>query len=165
MSANGTGVPDLLRRFTPAPHCVRVRFRQFDINLQTNDAELAVAMEPAVGAQTKGSNPPSLLMRVIRDDEAPSSSSQLTRVTCGPLVTLLLGAGTMLTMDCERYELLGFLAPAVPVERVLEELLPLLLDCLNGGTSSTGRTQTGDSPAGARTRCNSQKSDKSAMHA
>jgi len=141
MNANGPGVPDLLRRFTPTPHSVHVSFRQFEISLQTNDAELAVAMELAGEPRTNDRQGLLLLARIIRDYEAPEDSSQLTLLSHGPLLTLVLGTGTMLTMDCGRRELMGFLAPAVPTQRVLDELLPLLLDRLSDAAASTNRTQ------------------------
>jgi len=128
MSTNASGVPDLLRRFTPMSHCLSLTVRGFHVSLQTNDAELAAAMKRAGEAQTDDSQRRPLLMSLIRDGDAPPGSAQVTLLAPWPLVTLLLGTGTVLTLDCERRELIGFLAPAVPAERVIDDLLPLLLD-------------------------------------
>jgi hypothetical protein len=137
MSNGSAGVPDLLRRFAPAPYCASLAIGDAAIELRTNDVDLLAAMRRAALAHTNGQHATSLFVKVIRDCDAPSVGSQLTLLSAWPLATLLLGTGTVLTIDCERHEIVGFLAPAVAAERFVHELLPMLLDFLRRGEAST----------------------------
>jgi len=122
-------IPDLLRRFVPTPHETAAVIGDLKIRLQSNDIELLAAMHPAATNNTndKGATA-SLLMRLIRDDEAPSDTSRLVLLSSGPLITLFVGIGTVLTLDCERREISGFVAASIPAARVVTELLPMILD-------------------------------------
>ncbi len=127
MSAAQTGVPDLLRRFAAAPHCASVVVDGCSILLHTDDIELiATAQRKSTNAARVPEREP-LLAKVIRDDDAPQDGEDIIVMTAWPLATLLLGRGTSLTLDCERREILGFLAPNVTAEQVVTQLLPKLL--------------------------------------
>jgi hypothetical protein len=140
VSAMQTGVPDLLRRFAPTPHYTRVLINGVEIEFHTDDVEIVAKMQPMtlssvrIGAQT-------LLAKVIRDREAPPGDSGVSIISAPPLTTLLVGTGTVLVLDCERREILGFLAFSVSAERFVDELLPTLLDRLGklGATESCER--------------------------
>ena len=55
-------------------------------------------------------------------------------ISAWPLVTLLAGTGTMLALDGQRREILGFLSSAVSAEQFVNELLPILLRRFRSGT-------------------------------
>ena len=129
------GVPDLLRRFVPTPHSAIVTVRDIEVTLQTNDPEFVSVMQSAPAA-SEVPHPKRLLMTLVRDDTAPSGDSYLTFLPLWPLGTLSLGQGTVLAIDCERREVIGFIANPVAAERVANELFPILLDFLEKGGAS-----------------------------
>src|SRR5579863_7426038 len=102
MSAVEPGVPDLLRRFVPAPYCASVEIGDIQVDLETNDGDLLSAVREAFRSQPDGRPAASWLMKVIRDDDAPSDGSELTVLSAWPVTTLLLGTGTILFVDRER---------------------------------------------------------------
>lgn len=120
-------VPDLLRRFSPTPHCARVHIAGCGAVLRTNDLDLRAAMQ-AEGGAARDLAITSLSITVIRDFDAPSAGTQSTLLEAFPLVTLLVGTGTTLTLDLERREIIGFVAPNVATEHFAEELLPILVE-------------------------------------
>jgi len=134
------GVPDLLRRFAPTPYSTRVLIHGVETEFHTDDVEIVAKMQPMTrdsircGSQT-------LLAKVIRDREAPTSDSEVSIISAPPLTTLLVGTGTVLVLDCERREILGFLASSISAARFVDELLPNLLDRLGklGATESCER--------------------------
>lgn len=125
ITANG-GIPDLLRRFVAAPHKATGCCGDSRIALQTNDPELASAL----AVRDISSNEPSLNVRIIRDEAAPLGVSNVTLLEAWPLTTLQWGTGTVLTLDHERCEALGFLASSVSNQQFLDEVLPTLLNRL-----------------------------------
>jgi hypothetical protein len=135
VSTTETNVPDLLRRFAPAPHRARVVIGEIEFAVQSNDPEVVAAIQRAGFGGRKERHSTVLAMKVIRDRCAPRDSSNLTILSSWPLTTLLIGTGTVLTLDCERCEIMGFLAPTVPADRFVDELLPLLLDRLRRSKS------------------------------
>jgi hypothetical protein len=150
VSEENTSIPDLLRRFVAAPHSAEVAVGNIAVTLQTNDPGLVSAMLRAHD-DDKGPYTSRLFMRLIRDDAAPSGALSQTFLSSWPLGTLALGPGTVIAIDCERREVIGFIADSVPADRVVKELIPTLFDFLLTGEAS-GRSQGGL----AR---NSQKSD------
>ena len=143
MSATTGSIPDLLRRFAPAPHCASAMIGDIELELHTNDATLVAALRRA-GTRNKNEGPAgSLRVKVIRDCDAPSGGSDETILSAWPLNILLVGTGTMLAMDCERREIIGFVAPAITGERFLQLLL-MLLEYLHNGTARTAHSQAAD---------------------
>lgn len=145
-----TSIPDLLRRFVAAPHSGEVAVGDIAVTLQTNDPGIVSAMLRA-HVDGKGPSTSRLFMRLIRDDAAPSGALYQTFLSSWPLGTLALGPGTVIAIDCERREIMGFIADSVPAERVVKELLPRLFDFLLTGEAARRS-------AGGLAR-NSQKSD------
>ena len=141
MSAASTRVPDLLRRFAPAPHCASARIGDIELELRTNDATLIAALKRAGTPNNGGGSTSSLRLKVIRDCDAPFDGSGPTLLSAWPVTILLIGTGTMLAMDCERREILGFLAPSIAADRFVHELLTLLLECLRRGEEFHGHKQ------------------------
>jgi hypothetical protein len=150
VSESITSIPDLLQRFVDAPHSAETTVRDFAVTVQTNDPDLVPAILSA-HADAKGPYTTRLAMRLIRDDAGPSGALYATFLSSWPVGTLSLGAGTVMAIDCERREIMGFIAGSVPAERVVKELIPMLFDFLLTGEAS-GRSQ------GELAR-NSQKSD------
>jgi hypothetical protein len=162
-----TSIPDLLRRFVEAPHSADVAVGDIAVTLQTNAPDLVSAM---LRGQADAKEPctTQLCMRLIRDDAAPSGGLYPTFLSSWPLGTLLLGPGTVIAIDCERREIMGFIADSVPAERVLRELIPMLFDFFHDGSvasidKSKCETDTLRSPRAHA--CNSQKSDISEIEA
>jgi hypothetical protein len=104
------------------------------LTVQTNDSQIVMEMPPSCAREIKSHIRRPVLVRVFRDDEAPTTGSEIVTLIAGPLVTLLVGTGTMLVLDCERREILGFLSPSVSAERFARELLPVLLNRLRSET-------------------------------
>ena len=125
MSATGHGVPDLLRRFAPAAHHVHTHIAGIEISMDTNDVEIATKMQHPVAEVVPGK-----LYRatIIRDPEAPVDISNVAVISAPPLTTLLVGTGTVIVLESELREILGFLASSVPAQYFADELLPLLLN-------------------------------------
>jgi hypothetical protein len=146
MSTASIRVPDLLRRFAPAPHCVSAVIGDIELELHTNDATLSAALQRAGTPSRSGESAVSLDLKVIRDCDAPSGGSDVTVLSAWPLTMLLMGAGTMLVMDSERREILSFLAPAITADRFVHELLPMLLEYLQSGTAFIAPSQPSDLP-------------------
>lgn len=130
MSGTGTRVPDLLRRFAPTPHSARVWIKGVEIELQTDDVEIVAIMQRRRDAAPKAISSTSLLVKVIRDHNCPTDGSNITVISAPPLTTFVVGTNTVLMLDCERREILGFLASSVSAQRFADELLPNLLDRL-----------------------------------
>jgi hypothetical protein len=177
-----TSIPDLLRRFVAAPHSADVAVDNIAVTLQTNDPDLVSAILRA-HADDESPCTTRLCMRLIRDDAAPSGGLYPTFLSSWPLGTLSLGPGTVIAIDCERCEIMGFIADSVPAERVVRELIPMLFDFFHNGGSrlqeSVPKTAHDGSVASideskceTKTRrsagahgCNSQKSDISESEA
>lgn len=119
-------VPDLLRRFAPTPHVAEVTIGVFSLTVQTDDRRIIAAMQQTSVAEDKSSSLNSIMVRVVRDD-VPMGDAKVLLISAPPLITLIVGTGTTLTLDCERREMLGFLSRSISAERFSGELLPLLL--------------------------------------
>jgi hypothetical protein len=130
VSATETEVPDLLRRFAPTPYSTRVLINSVEIEFHTDDVEIVAKMQPMTGSLACRGSQTLLQARVIRDQNIPPGDSRVTTISAPPLTMLRVGAGTVLVLDCDRREILGFLASSVPAERFIDELLPILLDQL-----------------------------------
>ncbi len=132
MSTMETGVPDLLRRFAPAPHSTKVLINNIEVELHTDDVEIVARMQPKNGDTADPRSRISLLAKIVRDYGAPLIGSTVTIISAPPLTALLVGTGTALVLDSELCEILGFLASSVSAEQFVNELLPTLLDRLKG---------------------------------
>jgi hypothetical protein len=142
MSVQREPVPDLLRRFTPTPYSADVAFAGIPLALQTNDPQIITEMQRGSSEEiiTLEFDGP-VLVRVVRDDDAPDDSSGIMVLSAWPLVTLLVGTGTTLALDCERREILGFLSSSVSAERFARELIPILLKRFRNQALDDGRGQ------------------------
>ena len=123
-------VPDLLRRFSSAPHCSVGRLQDFEVTLQTNDLDLVSSLQAVGQTSSDTQNNSPLFVKIVRDCESLADVSKPTVLSAWPLTTLLCGTGTVLTLDCERREILGFVAAGISADRVIHELLPILLQHL-----------------------------------
>jgi hypothetical protein len=88
-------------------------------------------VRPEIPRATRADSFAPLQAKIIRDYDAPPDGSHVTIISAPPLVSLFVGTGTVLTLDCARRELVGFLASSVTAERLFDELLPLILARLN----------------------------------
>jgi hypothetical protein len=143
MNLSDSAIPDLLRRFAPATHELCVWVDGIAVTLRSNDARIVSALHKA-GTRDGWVRPAhSVLVKVIRDEDASIDQSNVTVVTSWPLVTILRGPGTMICLDCERREILGFVAPDVSAEEFVSQLLPLALEHLRRETLAASAA-TGD---------------------
>lgn len=147
---NTNTAPDLLLRFVPTPHVFSFCRDDVHLRIETNDLNIALAVRKFCMLPSKGEQQTVLLWKFIRDRMAPPGdmelttraiafqniSNRLTTLSDGPLRTLLLDTGTMITFDRERHEILGFLAPEVTAEQLVMTLIPLLID---GGVEGQGK--------------------------
>lgn len=127
MSTQQEAVPDLLHRFTPTPYFAEVVLEGIPLAVHTNDPQIITEMQKGRSHEINLQFSRAVLVRVVRDQDAPVKNSEVTMLSAGPLVTLLVGTGTMLALDCERREVLGFLSSSISPERLVRELLPILL--------------------------------------
>lgn len=123
-------VPDLLHRFTPAPQFAELIVEGILLAVQTNDSRIITEMRQSGPEEIRSQFQRPVLVRVVRDDDAPTEGSEIVVMSSWPVVTLLAGTGTMLLLDRERREVLGFLSNAVSAERFVRELLPIFLKTL-----------------------------------
>lgn len=154
MAADGT-VPDLLRRFTPTPHRLKIVLDDISLTLQTNDPDLIVEMK-AVGRRAVGHPKAALRLKVIRDYDVPGRGTDIITVSAGPVTSIIVGTCSVLALDCQRRGILGFLATSVTADMFTHHLLPLLLDRLRHYSNQTCTTRF-------KADCFSQKSDNSAI--
>jgi hypothetical protein len=139
VSRTETAVPDLLRRFAPTPQSTKALICGVDVELYSNDVEILARMQPKTGESIGPGSQNLLRAKVVRDHDAPTDASGVTIISAPPLVTLLAGTGTVLVLDCQRREIIGFLASSVSAERFVDELLPTLLDRLKMVDASESR--------------------------
>ena len=120
--------PDLLRRFVPAPYV----FSKWDgpnrLFVESNDLEIALSVRRAGIFRRQSNRAGGLLCKLIRDMAGPVDCSEITIVSDGTLRVLYLGRGTILILDHERSELLGFIARNVTIQELVSSLTPALLD-------------------------------------
>jgi hypothetical protein len=81
-------------------------------------------------------------LKVIRDQDAPCDGRALTVLSAYPLITLLGDIGTMIVLDCERREALGFLGPELTAEEFAGTLFPLVCKLLANFVSATAKIHT-----------------------
>lgn len=128
--SNGTCVPDLLRRFVPAPHVFNFLAGESCVRLETNDPSIVTAMRSVTAPSSNENRKVSYSWKLIRDEEAPSGGREITILSYGPLSTLLLGMGTVVAVDREWREVLGFIAPDVSADEFVTSWLPLITQLL-----------------------------------
>jgi hypothetical protein len=139
MSGGNTFVPDLLRRFVPARHVSNVLAGDTSVRLETNDPSIIEAMAKITALPSQENGGHSYFWRLIRDEETPCGGQEVTILSSGPLSTFLLGVGTMIVVDRERREVLGFIAADVGEKELITRCLPLLLSLLK--TPESGVSQ------------------------
>ena len=136
MNTETTLVPDLLRRFVAAPHFSRFCIGGTSARLETNDPILASTIQGAtVCCETEHAEGVSH-WKLIRDEQAPCGGREVSVLSAGPIGTLLLGAGTVIAVDRERREVLGFIAPDISEEEFATIVVPLIVNLLNSRTSA-----------------------------
>ena len=131
MSIETCHVPDLLRRFVPTPHSCVFRIGNSYARLKTNDPTLADTIQKAKVCRGKSDAPEGSEWKLIRDNQAPCGGREVSSFSAGPIGTLLLGPGTLIAVDRERREILGFIAPDISGEEFAAIALPLILDLLD----------------------------------
>lgn len=131
MNAQDSISPDLLKRFVPTPYTATVVVNDTSISLETNSALIVAAVERLRVRDGLGTYKRSLAATVILDQDAPDTQSSAVLISAWPLVTLVIGTGTIVAFDCERQQLLAFLAPCISPEQFATELLPSVLDLVH----------------------------------
>jgi len=136
--------PDLLRRFTPAPYEAFATIGDISVQVQTNDLDIVSEMQRLCSCRTTRGSGNCLLLTVIREDGALEEEAEPTVISGWPVTTVLLGTRTVLALDTERCELLGFLSNSIPARQFAAQVLPLILDLFHQPTplltNKTGRS-------------------------
>jgi hypothetical protein len=145
VTACGSAIPDLLRRFVPVPYQCHVQLGGVDVDLRTNDPSLVSELSKFVDHVLVACLTCSLFMTIVRDDDAPCDRAEIVTLRSGPLMTVRMGTGTILCLDCERRELLGFIAPDVSAPEVVNVLLPLAMGVSRSRTPDQRHVGHGDS--------------------
>ena len=126
MSSRQQSAPDHLHRFVETPFVLTYSCGRFE----TNDMELLASLQEANRLESALVNHGPRLVRLVRDPEAPRGGPPATLIWRGPVRTITIGMGTVVWVDVERREILGFIAPDVSASRVSTDLLPLALKLL-----------------------------------
>jgi hypothetical protein len=142
MTLTSTGVPDLLRRFAPAPYSEIIGAGDIALRVETNDPAIISEMQQAGVQRSHRDSGGLLFLKVIRDKDAPCGGRAVIVLSAYPLVTLRVGIGTMIMLDCERREALGFLAPELTAKEFAGTLFPLICNLLVNSISATAPSQT-----------------------
>ena len=137
MSPEASHVPDLLRRFVAAPNSFVFRIGSTYARLETNDPTLADTIQSATVCRENSDAQENSDWKLIRDEQAPCGGKEVSVLSATPIGTVLLGDGTVIAVDRERREVLGFIAPDISGEEFTAIALPLILDLLD----STPNTQ------------------------
>jgi hypothetical protein len=135
MSSGNTAVPDLLRRFVHAPHVFNVFAGDTRVRVETNDPSIVEAMRSVTAPPSHENQDPPYFWKLIRDEAAPCGGREVTILSFGPLSTVLIGNGTVIAIDRERREVLGFIAPDVPTRQFVEGWLLLITRLLTTAES------------------------------
>ena len=130
-------VPDLLRRFVATPNSSVFRIGSTYARLETNDPTLNDTIQSATVCRENSKAQEDSDWKLIRDEQAPCGGKEVRVLSATPIGTVLLGPGTVIAVDRERREVLGFIAPDISGEEFAAIVLPLILDLLD----STANTQ------------------------
>lgn len=131
MSPETSHVPDLLRRFVAAPNSFVFRIGGTYARLETNDPTLADTIQSATVCQENNDAQKDSDWKLIRDEQAPCGGKEVSVLSTAPIGTVLLGPGTVIAVDRERHEVLGFIAPDISGEEFAAIALPLILSLLD----------------------------------
>ena len=140
MSPETSHVPDLLRRFVATPNSYVFRIGSTYARLKTNDPTLADAIQSATVCQENSDAQKDSDWKLIRDEQAPCGGKEVSVLSAAPVGTVLLGAGTVIAVDRDRHEVLGFIAPDLSGEKFAAIALPLILSLLDS-TPNTPLTE------------------------
>ena len=131
MSPETNHVPDLLRRFVATPNSSVFRIGSTYARLETNDPTLADTIQSATVCHENSDAQKDSDWKLIRDEQAPCGGKELSVLSAAPISTVLLGPGTVIAVDRERHEVLGFIAPDISGEEFAAIALPLILSLLD----------------------------------
>ena len=131
MSPETSHVPDLLRRFVATPNSYVFRIGSTYARLETNDPTLADIIQSATVCQESSAAQKDSYWKLIRDEQAPCGGKEVSVLSTTPIGTVLLGPGTVIAVDRERHEVLGFIAPDISGEEFAAIALPLILSLLD----------------------------------
>ena len=131
MSTETNHVPDLLRRFVATPNSSVFRIGSTYARLETNDPTLADTIQSATVCQENSDAQKDSDWKLIRDEQAPCGGKEVSVLSAAPIGTVLLGPGTVIAVDRERREVLGFIAPDISGEEFTAIALPLVLSLLD----------------------------------
>jgi hypothetical protein len=109
------------------------------VKVETNDPSIVEAMRRVTAPPSHENQDPPYFGKLIRDDMAPCGGREVTILSFGPLSTVLLGAGTVIFIDRERREMLGFIAPDVPTRQFVENWFLLITKLLTTAESEESR--------------------------
>ena len=140
MSPETSHVPDLLRRFVATPNSSVFRIGSTYARLKTNDPTLADTIQSATVCQENSDAQTDSDWKLIRDGQAPCGGREVSVLLAAPIGTVLLGPGTVIAVDRERHEVLGFIAPDISGEEFAAIALPLILSLLDS-TPNTPLTE------------------------
>ena len=131
MSPETSHVPDMLRRFVATPYSSLFCIGSTYVRLETNDPFLANTIQKATVCLEKSDAQEDSDWKLIRDKQAPRGGKEVSVLSAGPIGAVLLGPGTVIAVDRERREVLGFIAPDVSGEEFAAIALPLILNLLD----------------------------------
>jgi hypothetical protein len=126
-------IPDLLRRFIATPHTFCTGVGEASARLETNDLALLADFQAEVQHLPLG-----YAWRLIRDD-VTSRGDETTVIVSGPLTVVLLGTVTLVVVDRDRRQVLGFVASDVHAGEFLNRLSSILAETMSLPTENFDR--------------------------
>ena len=123
MSTAGA-LPDLLRRFVPTPYRFEVAFHSAVVVFDTNDPGLLAAFRASAEqvARVLESNHTFWHWKIVRDYDISQGGYEIFLLNGEMLTTLFQGRGTVLAIDWDRGEVLGFLSADASIRQLIETL-------------------------------------------
>jgi hypothetical protein len=133
VSLEDAPIPDLLRRFIATPHTFCIGVGENSVRLETNDLALLADFQSEVQQLPLGYS-----WKLIRDD-VTGRGDETTVIVSGSLIVVLLGTVTLVIVDRDRRQVLGFVASDVHAGNFLNRLSSILAESMSLPTETYDR--------------------------
>jgi hypothetical protein len=125
--STANALPDLLRRFVATPYRYKANLHSTIVMFETNDQELFTTFRSRA-EQLAGvlvSSDTAWHWKVVRDPDVSQDGEATFLLSGETLSVLFLGAGTVVAIDWNQGELLGFVASNNSPQHLLDALIEI----------------------------------------
>jgi hypothetical protein len=129
--------PDLLRRFVPTSHISAFSIGDIRVRLETNDPAMITALQARFDSPLADCAGAQYLWKLIREEEATGSGPEITILSSLGVSTILLGTKTVVVIDYQRHEVLGFIAADISADQFVSILTPVVRDLIQKAGAAT----------------------------